>query len=129
VKQLIKKLDSIFSKFIRLRDASNDGICRCITCGTLHRWEQMDAGHYVKRQYMATRFNEFNCHAQCRKCNWLEQGADAKYREFIIRKFGQGIHDQLLILRHTTKKWSRFELEFLIKDYTEKVKIMLKEKS
>jgi hypothetical protein len=125
---LIKKLDTVFSQFIRLRDSNSEGICRCITCGSLHHFKQIDCGHYIKRQYMSTRFNEFNCHAQCRKCNWLEQGADAKYREAIIKKFGQEVHDLLIIQKYSTKKWTKFELEYLIKDYTDRVKILLKEK-
>ena len=124
LKTLIRKLDAVFSKFIRLRDSKN-GICTCITCGAKHHWTECDNGHYIKRQYMSTRFNEFNCHAQCRKCNWLEQGANEIYRERIIEKFGQEIHDQLLIQKYSVKKWSRFELEYLIKDYSARVKIML----
>ena len=32
-KNLIKKLDAVFSKYIRLRDADQEGYCRCATCG------------------------------------------------------------------------------------------------
>lgn len=30
--QLVKELDAIFSRYIRLRDADKNGICTCITC-------------------------------------------------------------------------------------------------
>lgn len=119
---LIKKLDAIFSKYIRLRDADQNGICRCITCGTPKHWKELDNGHFIKRQNMSLRFNEINCNAQCRKCNWLEQGADDKYKEAIIKKYGQKQYDLLLYHKSQTKKWSRFELEYLIKEYQEKVK-------
>ena len=77
---------------------------------------------------MSTRFNEFNCHAQCRRCNWLEQGANDMYKEVMIQKYGQEIHDQLIIQKYTTKKWSRFELEYLIKEYGQRVKELMIEK-
>ena len=125
---LIRKLDKIFSLFVRIRDSDENGICTCITCGSKHHFRAIDNGHYIKRQYMSTRFNEFNCAAQCRKCNWLEQGANELYREALIKKYGQEIHDQLIIQKYTTKKWSRFELELLIKEYSERVKVLLKEK-
>ena len=128
LKTLIKRLDAVFSKFIRLRDSDSKGICKCITCNTPHHWTKLDNGHYIKRQYMSTRFNEFNCNSQCRKCNWLEQGANELYREALIKKYGQEIHDQLLIQKYSTKKWSRFELELLIKEYSERVKVMESQK-
>ena len=60
----IDKADKWFSIYIRLRDANNEGICSCITCGKMFLWKNVDCGHYVKRQFQGTRFNEKNSHAQ-----------------------------------------------------------------
>lgn len=129
LKTLIHKLDTIFSKYIRLRDADSDGICRCITCGTHKHWTELDNGHFVKRQNMSLRFSEINCNAQCRKCNWSEQGADDKYKEAIIKKYGQKQYDLLMYHKSQTKKWSLFELEYLIKEYQQKVNELLTNKT
>ena len=42
------------------------------------------------RQHLATTFDECNCNLQCKYCNKFEQGADAKYRVAIDKKWGAG---------------------------------------
>ncbi|MBW3545546.1 MAG: recombination protein NinG, partial [Bacteroidetes bacterium] len=61
--KLIAKLDTIFSEFIRLRDSDHQGVCKCITCGDLKHWREMDAGHFVTRENMGTRWEEENVNA------------------------------------------------------------------
>ena len=62
------KLDKEFSLFIRLRDAMPNGYFRCISCGQIKPFTQADCGHYFSRTHLATRFDENNCHAECRHC-------------------------------------------------------------
>jgi hypothetical protein len=122
IPQLIKRLDAIFSTYIRLKNADENGICTCFTCGAKHHWKSIDNGHHCKRQYMSTRFNVMNCQPQCRKCNWLEQGADDKFKTNLIKKYGQNEYDKLIYLKFQTKKWTRFELEQMISAYRKEVK-------
>ena len=129
VKTKIKKLDAIFSKYIRLRDSDNQGICKCCTCGEYHDWKRLDNGHFIKRQHMGLRYSEVNCHAQCRKCNWLGQGEDAKYERFIIKKYGQHTLNQILYQKTKTVQFTEFELDEMIKIYTNEVKNLLNEKA
>jgi hypothetical protein len=121
VSTLIKKLDKVFSEYIRLRDSDENGICRCISCGTPHHWKATDAGHMIKRQHMATRFDEKFVNGQCRKCNWLLQGNDVEYRKALVKKYGE---KEVILLEwkgSQSKKWSAFELEMLIEYYKQKV--------
>jgi len=118
----IKKLDKVFSIYIRNRDADENGICKCITCGAYHHWRKVDNGHFIKRQHLALRWNEINCNAQCRKCNWLGQGEDVKYREALIKKHGPDIIDQLLIAKNKPFKISQFEIDVMEKFYKSEVK-------
>lgn len=53
---LIKKLDRIFSLYIRLRDVMPSGYVRCISCGQIKRFEEVDCGHFHSRRHMATRY-------------------------------------------------------------------------
>lgn len=55
---LKNKLDTVFSRFIRLRDARKDGTFQCISCGRILPLDQADCGHYINRQHMSTRFSE-----------------------------------------------------------------------
>lgn len=125
---LIKKLDNIFSKFIRLRDSDSNGYCRCISCGSIHFWKNIHNGHFVNRQHIATRFNEKNCNAQCVKCNTFDEGNNIGYMKGLIKKYGQGIIDELYILKKSSSKLSDFELNILIDHYKKEVDKLLKEK-
>jgi protein associated with RNAse G/E len=88
----------------------------------------MDCGHYVKRQHQGVRFNEKNAHAQCRGCNWLKQGNDAVYKEEIIKRYGQQVHDLLKFSEHHAGKFSSSEIEILAKEYEKKAKELAKQK-
>ena len=46
---LTKKLDKVFSAYIRLRDTMPSGFFTCISCGQIKPFEQGDCGHYVNR--------------------------------------------------------------------------------
>ncbi len=122
MKTLKAKLDRIFSIYIRQRDADDNGYIRCISCGKVVYWKDADCGHYVNRANMATRYHEKNCNAQCRRCNRFEEGNMLGYTKGLIRKYGEGILDELDWLRHQTSKMTKFEYETLIKYYKEKTK-------
>ena len=119
------KLDRVFSEYIRLRDTAGhtkDGFFKCISCGQIKPYSQADCGHYIGRQHMATRFNELNCWAQCRKCNRFEEGRKADYRRNLVDRIGE---DKVLLLeasQRNTAKISDFEYEEMIKYYKEKIK-------
>lgn len=122
-KQLVQELDTIFSRYIRMKE-SIDGVARCVTCGTRDSWKMMDNGHYIVRGKMGTRFDERNCHVQCRKCNRLEQGKTKQYTLFMRARYGQAVIDELKIKSRQPVK--TFELEGMIKYYKEKLLILSK---
>lgn len=127
-KKLIDKLDTIFSKFIRLRDSNDQGICKCITSGQMDEWGSMDAGHFMSRNNFSTRWHEQNVNAQSRKDNRFLGGRQYEHSLAIDKKYGEGTAEKLLILSKQPKKFADFELEELIKYYTEQVKQLKKEK-
>lgn len=67
---LVRKLDKIFSLYIRLRDSKPYGgkYFKCISCGQIKEFAKADCGHYFSRRHMSTRFNEDNCNAECSYC-------------------------------------------------------------
>ena len=126
---LVKKLDDVFSKFIRLRDSNKDGMCQCISCGRVHYWKEIQNGHYMSRRYMSTRFDEMNCNAQCVACNIFNQGNIQMYRKNLIKKIGEKNVDYLEYkAKATTKRYSVFELQELVKYYKVLCEKMSKEK-
>ena len=114
--RLTRKLDRVFSAWIRGRDAPS-GMGRCISCGA---WAKLQAGHFIKRQHRATRWNEFNVNGQCARCNHFLHGNDGAYCMALIRWYGKAKVEELLALKHKTAKYSRADLEKLIRRYTDK---------
>ena len=124
-----KKLDTVFSQYIRLRDMIGKTCTfQCISCGKIKPINQADCGHYINRQHMATRFNEMNCNAQCRNCNRFDEGNMQGYRRGIVWKYGEQKVLLLESMKHETRKYSEFEYKLLIDHYKKEVKRLLEEK-
>ncbi len=115
---LIRKLDSCFSRYVRLRDSDESGSCECVTCGKPLFWKAAHAGHFVSRRHMATRWDERNVNSQCCGCNTFNNGALDEYSRWILQKYGHEGFEDLLRLKRTTRKWLRGELEDLIAKYS-----------
>lgn len=125
---LVKKLDRVFSLYIRLRDAMPSGFVRCISCGKIKRFEDVDCGHYFSRTHMATRFDEDNCNAECRSCNRMSADHLIGYRKNLVDKIGLNRIDRLDVLAHSQKHWLDSELEEKIRYYTAEVRRLSQEK-
>lgn len=121
---LVKKLDRVFALYIRLRDAMPNGYVRCISCGQIKSFDDVDCGHFHSRTHMGTRFDEQNCHAECRFCNRFSADHLIKYRENLIKKIGQSRFDLLNAKAHTAKHFLDSELEQMIEYYTKKAKML-----
>ena len=116
------KLDREFSKFIRERDSAEFGgvSFRCISCGQVKPFEQADAGHYLGRQYFATRWDEINVQAQCRFDNRFNEGLKSKFREGLVRKYGEEAILKLEAMHKTGRKPRQFEAELILSGIREK---------
>lgn len=123
------KLDRIFSEYIRLRDADNNGYIRCISCGKVVFWKDADNGHFINRKHMSLRFSETNCNAQCRSCNRFDEGNMTGYNIGMIKKYGQQTVNLLILAKNQQHKISDAEYQILIKNYQQKIKEIKKQKN
>ena len=121
LKSLEKKLDRVFSEYIRRRDADEGGTAVCVTCGKLYFWRDIQAGHWVKRQHRALRWDERNVYPQCAAENLYKNGAMDEMAAHIIRKHGAETIDELLRLKKTSVKHTRADLETLIAETEKKI--------
>lgn len=123
------KLDKVFSLYIRLKHSDANGYCRCISCGKVHFYKDIQNGHYMSRRYMSTRFDENNCRPQCVACNIYNQGNIQMYRIGLIKQIGENNVDMVEVKARTTiTKYSDFEYSELIKYYTILVNKLKKDK-
>lgn len=115
--------DKWFSEFIRLRDAGPDGRVKCVTCSHTDHWRYLQNGHLVTRGHQSTRFDEQNCSAQCRGCNY-NGGQHVKHAAAIDARYGAGTSDAL----HTKAKrrCSRTlgDYQFIANVYKERVDLI-----
>ncbi len=109
------RLDRLFSLYIRRRDEHRG----CISCGRAITANNCDAGHYIPRAHIATRWNVYNVNAQCYECNRLKDGNITAYREGLIRKYGIDKVNELERLKHTTIKVSKSDINNYIKKLNE----------
>ena len=129
ISKLKKELDKWFSLYIRLRDATDEGLCQCFTCGKVAHYKSgMQNGHFQSRRHHATRWNEQNCQVQCVKCNMFEQGEQWKFGISLNAKYGEGTSNELEFLAHITVKKNRVEYEEDIRYYKAVVENLKKEK-
>ena len=112
-----KTADGWFSKYVRLRDADVNGMCKCITCDTVKHWKEMDAGHFQSRRYMSTRYHAQNCHSQCQKCNQYGAGEQYKHGQEIDLLYGEGTADFLNSLSRSIYKTNKTEIMETAKEY------------
>jgi hypothetical protein len=121
--KLINKLDESFSLYIRLRDSDHQGVCKCITCGDFKHYAQMDAGHFVTRDNMVTRWEEQNVNAQCPHCNRFKAGKQFEHGLAIDKKYKQpGLAASLMVKSKFVCNWTDQELDILHKHYKSEIK-------
>lgn len=121
----VKKLDTVFSQFIRLRAADHIGYSACVTCGTSKPWKEQQCGHFESRGKFGTRWNEKNCNVQCYRCNVLLKGNYPAYSRYLVRMFGASILDELELMSNQSPKFSISELQLMTDDYTARVRTLI----
>jgi len=115
-KTLVKKLDTIFSIYIRRR-YTKDNIAECVTCGKQDHWKNLQAGHFMSRKHYATRWDEDNVEVQCMGCNVYRYGEQYLFAKHL----GETLSDELLVKSRQIQKFTDADLIDLIELYTNKV--------
>jgi len=121
-KTLKRKLWETFSLYIRLRDSDEKGYCRCISCGIVKPYKEMDAGHFIpKSRGMSIYYEEDNVHAQCRQCNTFLHGNLYSYGKTLELKIGMKRINEITKLSRTTKKFTIAEYQAMIDYYNDQI--------
>lgn len=107
-KTLKNKLDKLFSLMIRTRDAGKP----CISCGK--QCDDKQAGHFVPRRHLATRWNPWNVNGECAGCNGFDAMHLLSYYKALERRYDVGTGEGLIKLSRSHWKPQREQLERLI---------------
>ena len=116
--KLVKKLDTVFSQYIRRSNADNNGYCTCVTCNKTFHWKEIQAGHFMSRKHYSIRWDERNVKPQCVACNVYRAGEQYKYSLFL----GSELANVLYLQSKEIVKFTNYELEDMINDYSDKLK-------
>ena len=122
IPDLKKEAQVAFNSYVRLRDKSSP----CISCGRPLAQAAVgggfDAGHYRSTGSADhLRFNEDNCHGQCKNCNRYGAGRAVDYRIGLIHRIGLERVDALEA-DNTTTKWTVERLRAIKAIYKTKLK-------
>ena len=131
VRKLKRKCWVVFSIYTRkkdcLRTTGSLEYGECITCNETLEFKKLQAGHFIAGRHNANLFSERGVHAQCRRCNILENGRPLEYRRQIIKLYGEGADLELEEEAKQLKKFTSDELEGMIEEYKNKILELEKE--
>lgn len=111
--ELVKILDSVFSKYIRMQYMDDRGFVQCFTCPTSRPLAQMQNGHFISRKNMSLRFEPMNCRPQCKDCNEYKRGNLEVYAE----RLGEKVLEEIAVLKRQNRRWTHDELQSEINRY------------
>ncbi len=104
VKSLKKEVWDIFSEYRRRKFTSDAGFCKCVTCGRVDHWKNMQAGHYIHGTLFLI---EDIVWPQCPQCNGFKSGMAVEYRKFLVEQLGE---DNVLYYEREAKKPHRYSI-------------------
>lgn len=118
--KLVKKLDILFSQFVRVSSADKNGYCTCITCGKKGHWKDggIQAGHFMSRKHYSTRWDIRNVKPQCVGCNMFKSGEQYKYSIYL----GSELSNELYLQSNKIVKFSNDDLQKMIDRYSTELK-------
>ena len=128
ISKLKKQLDIVFSKYVRLHTADDNGYNTCFTCKRELHYKDLHAGHFMSRKNLATRWlydtdNQiFNVLPQCPKCNLYGQGEQYKYSLYLDQEYGEGTAAEIEQRSKGLLKYTIADYEEQIRYYTEKLR-------
>lgn len=79
--------------------------------------EELHAGHFIHcSKQSALSYDERNIHPQCRQCNYygMQGLAAIKYTQYMQDRYGPGIVDELIAMKHAKEYLKRADLEQII---------------
>ena len=116
--KLVKKLDTVFSQYIRLKN-SVDGKATCFTCGKVDEWKKLQNGHFQSRKHYSTRWDETNVQTQCSGCNVFRYGEQFKFGMYLEQAYGNGAAEEMHNKSREITKFSDIQLLEKIEYYNE----------
>ena len=122
------KARKAFSWYIRLRDAvlttGTTEAAVCCTCGKAFPVKDLQAGHFISGRTNGILFDERGVHAQCCGCNLYGRGRVVEYRDYMLKRYGQDVIDDLYIRAWESLKFDLDVLQRLTTEYKRRAEMI-----
>lgn len=113
-----KKLDRVFSDFIRLRDKLT-----CQRCGK--QFAKFTIGiqnsHFWGRRHRATRWSELNCCTLCGGCHIHLTANPETHRQWYRARIGDDAYTKLEHMHQKSPKFTLHDLQLMLEFYRKQV--------
>ena len=109
---LKRTLDRVFSLWVR-RNATS-----CYCCDKRYEASILQAGHFVSRVHLNTRWEPRNVKPCCMACNVWRNGNLSMFAQHLVEEYGVTILAELNAQAHVTRKMTRADYEALISKYS-----------
>ena len=113
-------------KLARISAADDNGYCKCVCCGKLDHYKNMDGGHFIpKGSSSRWALEESNVNVQCKKCNLygMRHGsAEAQYTLYMIDWVGKDQVEYMLATKKDPVKFYAADYREMIADWSEQIK-------
>jgi len=113
-------------KLSRISAADDNGYCKCVSCGKLDHYKNMDGGHWIpKGSSSRWALDESNVNPQCRGCNAFSMkhgSAAAQYTLWMIDWIGKDQVEYMLSTKNDPVKFYAADYREMIADWSEQIK-------
>lgn len=120
-----KALETI-QKLARISAADDNGYCKCVSCGKLDHYKNMDGGHFIpKGSSSRWALEESNVNPQCKGCNAysMKHGSAAQqYTLWMIDWVGKDQVEYMLATKNDPIKFYAADYREMIADWSEQIK-------
>jgi len=113
-------------KLSRISAADDNGYCKCVCCGKLDHYKNMDGGHFIpKGSSSRWALEESNVNPQCKGCNGFSMkhgSAEAQYTLWMIDWVGKDQVEYMLATKNDPVKFYAADYREMIADWSEQIK-------
>ena len=124
ISKLKREADKYYSQAVRYRFSyikNGERLVDCTTCEVFKPLKMMQNGHFMSRQYNATRYHDQNTGPQCYGCNVMHQGRQYEFGMALDALYGPGTAKSMHDLAKTPHQFKREELLDIISKAKEEI--------
>lgn len=119
-----KKAWAIFSRYIRLRAADENGLAKCFTCEIWSPWEYLQGGHFIPGRGNRVLYDERQVHPQCSHCNTTLHGNWTVYLVKMTDLHGPNVVSEMILTAKVTLQMKAYEHQGIYEKYSKKFKLL-----